>query len=223
MEFNITDQDLFVLLDPYISKEELKEVWKEYVKKFGYNGTHKDIQMLSKKIVSDKKINPESIKSLFNPSKIIESKPKEWIIESCKELPTIEQMDQIEGGEEIIEDIKLRLKVPENTNVLCIRAVNSDHDAVIWCHTRDLEEDYPGYYHGMITCECHDNLPDRLEDLKCDVCKRNFKLKDLHRFPHINGNGDGGWEGCYCSYECLQEVCHMNDVRENIMCSLYFE
>lgn len=222
MDFIVSDQDLGLLLDAYITRNELKEVWKKYLEDKKQEGSHKNIQLLGQKLILEKSIDPETIKSLFNPSKTPESPRKKWILETCKELPTVEQMDQLEGGEEIIEDIKKRLQFPEGTDPSYVGAVNSDHEPEVWCHTRDTDEEYTGYYHGMITCECHDNLPDRLDDLECDICKRKFKLENLHRFPHINGNGDGGWEGCFCSNNCMQETCHMNDIREEIMCAIYF-
>ena len=48
------------------------------------------------------------------------------------------------------------------------------------------------------------------------MCEKSIDINDLVRFPYVNDEGDGGWEGTYCSYDCLQTNCFIYDVKEKL-------
>lgn len=220
----LTDNDLDILLNPYIDKKELKDVWKKFLLDKGLENNHKDIQKLSLKIVKENKISPVIIKSLFNTNKIIcEEKLNEWVLTKIYTIPTDKELDFFEDSEGVVNDIKKRIRYPPNTDISRVGPINSDHDATEWCHLCDEYNEHEKVFHGMITCECHDNLPDKLCDLKCDMCEKSIDINDLVRFPYVNDEGDGGWEGTYCSYDCLQTNCFIYDVKEKIICAIYFD
>lgn len=220
----VLESDLDNLLNPYVTKKELNEIWKLYLKTHQVDDTHKNVQLLSKKICEEHRIDPIVIKALFNPVRIPEEECKEWKLKEFYMPPSVEQLNQFEDSEGIIEDLKKRISYPEGTDISRVGPVNADHDASEWCHLVEEDSlDHENVFHGMITCECHEELPERVEDLKCDLCHNSFKLEELVRFPYVNDKGDGGWSGLYCSYTCLQTHCFKHDTREKILCSLYFE
>jgi hypothetical protein len=82
----------------------------------------------------------------------------------------------------------------------------------------------------MLQCEClecdddEDNMYDPSEGLtwfkgECDYCeKKILDLSHALRFP-VN---EGGWKGCYCSFECLEDdsILEISDKKKHILMNL---
>lgn len=222
-QLNIEIEDLDILLDPYISKDDLLKKWKDYLQKNDIKTDTKMIQLLAKKICEKYKVNPSSIRALFRILPFIpKDENKKWVLNKEYTIPLPKELDLFDDEKMITSDLKKRITFPSDTDIKHTGPINSDHNATHWCHI-ETKDDAVNCYHGMITCECHEYLPENVEDLKCDMCLSNFNLDDMVRFPYINDDGDGGWFKTYCSYSCLKSDCFINDVREQILCDIYFD
>lgn len=233
----INSHQIDELLNPYISREEIVKKWKDTLQVMNKPTTTKGLEWLAQKLRSEYQVPPKAISALFNRRYVdplsdpnFSKTPNIKIAFNPISFAGTEKFDY--SDEEFVSEIRKRLEyptLPADIDRFTIGPTNSDLDSSLkaprWCHEDYIipDDDNTGHHHGMLKCQCHQEIPDL--GFKCEGCQGFFGWKSINtdwfeteiiRFPILDEN-IGGWGGFYCSRSCLlefppQEITEMHDI-----------
>lgn len=220
MDISVDAKDLDLLINPYLSKDDLLKVWKEYIM-FKRGGrveslpTHRDIDTLAKNIVQNFDIAPESISCLFRrgivrndtpppPEYRINFKPADMNLITPYRDPEVDFVTPLQSRFTFPEDKDPEAFGPNNADELASNISPWCHELVRWGEIDTLINPDEPYNHAMLKCTCYQDIT---PEFKCPGCKGAFSLnsKCFFRLPKVKGEhgGLGGWGKFYCSTDCI--------------------
>lgn len=247
----LSSQQIDELLNPFYNRDDIVKKWKETLQEMKKPTTTKGMEWLAQTLRSEYKVPPKAISALFNRRYVdpvldpnYGKTPNIRIAFTPMSFAGTEDFKY--SDEEFVSSIRKRLEYPElpiDVNKIYLGPTNSDLDSDLkksrWCHEdlKDIESSDPessdplqelddnsiGFHHGMLKCQCRQEIPDK--GFMCEGCRSFINWKsigsdwfetDIIRFPILDGK-IGGWGGFFCSRRCLlefpsEEITEMHDV-----------